>query len=169
MDLLLHRGGRLVVDGQWGEWLLDVRTDSQRHRLAGIVGRWIDGCADDGFDAVELDNLDSFTRSTGLIRRRTALSFARLLVARAHRADLPVGQKNLAGLDGARIGFDFAVSEECARYDECDRYVEHYGDQVVLIEYRARDFREACAAYGESLAIVLRDRQLRPAYEPRYC
>ena len=38
-------------------------------KLAGIVGRWIAGCADDGFDAVELDNLDSFTRSRQLIER----------------------------------------------------------------------------------------------------
>ena len=168
-ELLLKSDGQLVVDGTWGEWLLDVRTPSQRQRLARIVGRWIDGCADDGFDAVELDNLDSFTRSRGLIGRRGALAFAELLVRRAHRADLPVAQKNLAGFDGTTIGFDMAVAEECARFDECGRYVEHYGDQVLMVEYRDRDFREACRDFGSTHAIVRRDLALRPSYEPAYC
>ena len=166
---MLHRGGHLVVDSRWGEWLLDVRTKTKRQRLAQVVGPWIDGCATDGFDAVEFDNLDSFTRSHQLIKRRAGLRFARMLVRRAHRADLSAGQKNLSGFDGTAIGFDFAVSEECARYDECDRYVDHFGDQVVMIEYRAKDFREACRGYGATHAIVRRDLPLKPAYEPTYC
>ncbi len=90
-ELLLHRRGRVVVDGQWGEWLFDVRTRTKRQRLVNIIGPWIDGCADAGFDAVELDNLDSFTRSHRLLERRDGLAFARLLVRRAHRADLSAG------------------------------------------------------------------------------
>lgn len=167
--LLLHRRGKLVVDGRWGEWLFDVRTPTKRKRLATIVGRWVQGCADAGFDAVEYDNLDSFTRSKRLVERRQSLRFARMLVRRAHRADLSVGQKNLAGFDGTTIGFDFAVAEECARYDECARYVDHFGDQVVMIEYRDRDARRACRDFGASHAIVRRDRALKPSYEPRYC
>ena len=48
----------------------------QAEGLARIVGRWTRGCADDGFDAVEYDNLDSFTRSHGLLRRRQAMRYA---------------------------------------------------------------------------------------------
>jgi hypothetical protein len=109
--LVLKRDGRPVVDEAWGEWLLDVRTPRKRAALARIVGRWVAGCADDGFAAVELDNLDSFTRSRRLVTRAQGLAFARLLVQRAHREGLAAGQKNLAGYDGTRIGFDFAVSE----------------------------------------------------------
>ena len=167
--LLLHRHGRLVVDGQWGEWLFDVRTRTKRQRLIRILGPWIDSCAADGFDAVEFDNLDSFTRSHRLVKRRASLAFARKLVRRAHRADLSAGQKNLAGYDGTTIGFDFAVSEQCARYDECRRYVDHFGDQVVMIEYRGRDFREVCSDFGSTHAIVRRDLALSPSYAPRYC
>lgn len=167
--LLLRRDGRPVVDEAWGEWLLDVRTRSKRAALARIVGRWTDGCARAGYDAVEYDNLDSFTRSHRMITRRQALAFARLLVARAHRAGLLAGQKNLAGYDGTRIGFDFAVAEECGRYDECGRYVRHYGDQVLVVEYRDRDFQRTCAGYGDLLAVVRRDRDLAPSYRPRWC
>ena len=105
MRLVLKRGGRPVVDEAWGEWLLDIRSQAKRRALARIVGRWTERCANDGFAAVEYDNLDSFTRSHGLLERRHAIAFARLLVRRAHAADLAVGQKNLAGFDGSADRF----------------------------------------------------------------
>ena len=122
--LVLKDDGKPVTDEAWGEWLLDTRTAAKRRELARIVGRWIGGCAADGFDAVEFDNLDSFTRSHGLVERRQALAFARLLVDGAHDAGLEAGQKNLAGTTAPRIGFDFAVAEECGRYHECGAYVD---------------------------------------------
>ena len=115
MWLVLQKNGRPVVDEAWKEWLLDVRTPAKRQRLAQIVGNWTQRCGDDGFDAVEFDNLDSFTRSHGLLRRSQAVAYARLLVRGAHGAGLAAGQKNLAGFDGSKIGYDFAVAEECGR------------------------------------------------------
>ncbi len=168
-DLVLKDDGRAVADENWGEWLLDVGTPAKRRRLAAILGRWVDGCAEDGFQAVELDNLDSFTRSHRLLRRADALAFARLLTARAHRAGLAVGQKNLAGFDGTTVGYDFAVSESCAQYDECSRYVQDFGDQVIMVEYRRRDFDRACDRYGDTHAIVLRDLDLSPSFTPEFC
>jgi hypothetical protein len=168
-DLVLKKNGRAVVDENWGEWLLDIRTPAKRQRLATIVGRWISGCARDGFQAVEFDNLDSFTRSKGLIKRKHALAFSRLLTRATHRVHLAAGQKNLAGFDGTTVGFDFAVTESCARWRECARYVRHFGSQVVMVEYRRGDFERACAAYGDSHPVVLRDLALRPAYSPEFC
>lgn len=167
--LVLKDDGRLVEDEAWGEWLLDVRTRAKRADLARIVGRWVRGCAVDGFDAVEYDNLDSFTRSHGLIPRRAALAFAALLVRAAHDAGLAAGQKNLAGYDGSAIGFDFAVAEECGRYRECASYVDHYGDRVLAIEYRRTDFRWTCSHVGDRLAVVLRDRDLTPTGVRAWC
>jgi len=167
--LLLSDRDGLVVDEAWGEWLLDIRTPIRRERLARIVGRWIAGCARDGFDAVELDNLDSFSRSHGLVRARHARAFARLLTAAAHRSGLAVAQKNWAEWDGTVAGFDFAVAEECGRYDECGRYVESYGDHVLVVEYRSQDFARTCAAYGDRLAVVLRDRDLTADGVRQWC
>ncbi len=167
--LVLKSDGRPVVDEAWGEWLLDVRTAGKRRALARIVGRWTAGCAADGFAAVEYDNLDSFTRSGRMVTRAQGLAFARLLVARAHREGLAAGQKNLAGYDGTGVGFDFAVSESCAQYDECDAYVDDFGDQVLMVEYRLRDFHEACRQHGDEVAIVLRDLDLSPDGVHRWC
>jgi hypothetical protein len=167
--VLRHADGSPVVDEAWGEQLLDLRTPAKRRALARIVGGWTQGCADDGYQGVEYDNLDSFTRSDGLLTRRQATAYAALLVRGAHRAGLAAGQKNLAGWDGTRVGYDFAVSEECGRYDECGDYVADYGDQVLMVEYRARDFRRTCAAYGATHAVVLRDRDLTPDGVHQWC
>lgn len=167
--LVLKQDGRPVVDSVWGEWLLDVRTPAKRHALARIMGRWSGGCAADGFDAVEFDNLDSFTRSHHLLRRHQAIAFARLLVRKAHRHGLAAGQKNLAGFDGTAIGYDFAVAEECGRWDECAGYAEAYGDQVLAIEYRKKDFDATCAAYGDQWPVVRRDLDLTPDGVHAWC
>lgn len=167
--LVLKREGRPVVDSAWGEWLLDTRTRTTRIRIARIVGRWIDGCAAAGFEAVELDNLDSWSRSHRLIRPRHHKRLARLLVARAHRAGLAVAQKNWAEWDGRRVGFDFAIAEECGRWRECGAYVANYGRRVLVVEYRRTDFDRACSRWGSRLAIVQRDRELRPDGVRRWC
>ena len=166
--LVLKDAGRPVVDSAWGEWLLDIRTPARRQALARIVGRWTQRCADDGYDAVEYDNLDSFSRSRGLISRRHAKAFARLLVRRAHDAGLPAGQKNWAGWDGSHL-FDFAVAEECGRWRECGRYAASYDDHVLAVEYRRRDFRRTCHQHAADWPVVLRNLALSPGGVHGWC
>ena len=168
-NLLLHKGGRVVVDSAWGEWLLDIGTARKRDRLATIMGRWIRGCANDGYQGVEFDNLDSFTRSKGMLERTDANRFARLLVAAAHDAGLAAGQKNRASWDGTTVGYDFAIAEECGQWHECGSYVDHYGDEVLVVEYRRKVFNRTCTRWGDRLAIVLRDLDLTPDGVHAYC
>jgi hypothetical protein len=160
-DLLLHDAkGNLVVDKDWNEILLDFSTAEKRAGLTAIVGGWMDGCAGKGFKGVEPDNLDSWTRSKGLLTKAQAVAYAQSLVAYAHGKGLAVGQKNTAdlGTAGARqIGFDFAVAEECADYNECGDYTAVYGANVIVIEYSQSQFTKACNTYGSTLSIVLRD------------
>jgi hypothetical protein len=167
--LVLKKDGKPVVDSAWGEWLLDIRTPAKRTKLAAIVGRWVQGCADAGYEAVEFDNLDSFGRSGGLLRPRHAKHYARRLVAAAHDAGLAAAQKNRAGWDGTGVGYDFAIAEECGRWKECGSYRSHYGNHVLVVEYRAKDFRYACKRWGSRLPIVLRDKALSPKGIRRYC
>ena len=79
------------------------------------------------------------------------------------------GQKNLAGYDGTAIGYDFAVAEECGRYRECSSYTDDYGTQVVMIEYRRRDFTWTCSHEGADHTVVLRDRDLSPDGVHEWC
>ncbi len=167
--LVLKKDGEPVVDEAWGEWLLDIRTAEKRRKLTRIVGRWIDGCADDGYAAVEFDNLDSFLRSRGMVDGSDTKAFARRLVKRAHRAGLAAAQKNRALWDGRTVGFDFAIAEECARWRECGEYVDHYGRHVLAVEYRGRDFRRACRGWADRIAVVRRDLDLSEDGVRRWC
>ena len=169
-DLVLKKGGEPVVDSAWGEWLLDIRTERKRQRLAAIVGRWTAGCAADGYDAVELDNLDSFSRSRGMVSAADARAFARLLVAGAHGVGLAVAQKNWVelGAAGPRIGFDLAVVEECGRWRECQGYVDVYGPAVLMVEYRDADFAWTCDRFADH-PVVRRDRALSAGGVRAWC
>lgn len=174
-NLLLRDHGELVHDPGWpGEVLLDTSTAAKRRGIAGVIGRWFDGCADDGFDAVEPDNLDSYTRSRHLLERADALALSTLFAHRAHRAGLAIAQKNLAGLTRAarlKVGFDFVVAEECAVWRECGAYRAAYGRHIIEIEYTdngRRAFRRTCAQHADQWSIVLRDRNLVTPGNPHY-
>lgn len=162
-DLLLRSGGKEVVDSDWNEIILDIGTPAKRAALAVVVGEWIDGCADAGFRAVEVDNLDTYTRSKGLLTAEHAMAYAKLLADRAHARGLAVGQKNTVELGKtgkARVGFDFAIAEECAEWDECQDYVDVYGNHVIAVEYSDASFQKACSRFGSTLSIVRRDRNV---------
>jgi hypothetical protein len=161
-DLVLRdAAGDPVIDPDWDEMLIDVGTDAKRAAVAVIVGDWIRGCAADGFDAVEIDNLDAYSRSGGLLSEDDAVLAMRMFSDAAHAAGLAIAQKNSAEIVARRteLGTDFAVAEECNRYSECDVYTGAYGDHVLVIEYRQADFDIGCAAFP-NLSIVLRDLDL---------
>jgi hypothetical protein len=169
VDLLL-RGpdGAPLADPGWpDEYLLDIGSDATREGNLARVWATLQLCADKGFDAVEFDNLDSYTRSGGALDLSDALAFARLLVEAADEFGLPAGQKNTAELGTRgrdRAGFTFAVTEECHRWNECAAFTAVYGaDQVIGIEY-ADDLRgtfaEACTDPDRPVSLILRDRML---------
>lgn len=167
-DLLLRDGGAVVTDEDWGEALLDVSTPAKRDALIAVVGPWIDDCARRGFQAVEPDNLDSFGRSHGKLTLAHNAAFAKLLAARAHAAGLAIAQKNTVEMVGQRasIGFDFVVSEECAKYNECGAFAAAYDDKVFVVEYARADFDTACRGFASRLSIVLRDRDVTAPGRP---
>jgi hypothetical protein len=155
-----------VHDPGWpDEVLLDIRTKAKRVAAAKIVGGWFDRCAADGYQAVEPDNLDSWTRSRKLLTEDEAIDFARRLVDGAHRAGLAIAQKNTPELSTKGVGFDFAVAEECEVYRECGAYTKTYGRNVIEIEYTDNGraaFDRACKARAGTVSVLLRDRDVVP-------
>ncbi|MET9909397.1 endo alpha-1,4 polygalactosaminidase [Streptomyces sp. NPDC006476] len=164
-DLLLRdSAGKVVYDEDWGEALLDVSTDAKRQRIAGTIGAQIDGCRSKGFQAVEPDNYDSYTRSKNRLTANNAQAFIKLLSARAHADGLAIAQKNTSELAGNRKanGLDFAVAEECGQYNECDSYTSAFGNNVIVIEYTDAGRSKACRGWGGTLSIVQRDVDVSP-------
>lgn len=172
-DLVLRdEAGQPVVDAGWpDEMLLDTSSAADRAALAELLGAQVRACAARGFAAVELDNLDSWTRSGGRLDEDGAVDLAARLVAVAHDAGLAAGQKNTPQL-GTRgrdeAGFDFAVAEECAQYDECAAYTAVYGAAVLDVEYTDEGFAAACADPDRPRSTVRRDRELNAPGDPGY-
>jgi hypothetical protein len=174
-DLVLRSGGEPVVDENWpDELILDTSTADKRERIAARLAGTLDRCASAGFDAIEIDNLDSYSRSGGLLGQDDAVALATLYAEHAHAAGLAIGQKNSAEL-GTRgrdeAGFDFAVAEECHRWDECALYTDVWGERVIDIEYTddlRGDFDDVCADPQVPASTILRDRDLTTPADAAY-
>lgn len=174
-DLLLSKGGKRLVDPDWpDEVLIDTSTGDKRRRVFDTVSPWIRECADAGFDAVEFDNFDSFTRSRRALDTEDNTALARSYVELSHRLGLAVGQKNAAEFSRTlheEVGFDFAVAEECSAFRECEEYSRVYGQAVIDIEYTdnlPRPWDEICEDPETPGSVVLRDRALTVAGSPNH-
>ncbi|MER7558664.1 endo alpha-1,4 polygalactosaminidase [Nocardioides sp. NPDC126508] len=167
--LLRDASGDPVRDPDWpDELILDPSTAASRDAILEVVGPVIEGCADDGFDAVEIDNLDTWTRFDS-ISRGGAFALASAYVTTAHDLGLAIAQKNAAEATRPAhddLGFDFAVVEECGAYDECAAYTDVYGPHVLQIEYPDSlaeadlSFDAVCALPDRAPLTILRDRDL---------
>lgn len=169
--LLLRDDDGPVADPGWpDEFLLDTSTAKNRAEISERLGGPISDCAEAGFDAVEFDNLDSFTRSGGALTAEDNLALADLLLRAAHREGLAVAQKNAAEFTefAAQLGFDFAIAEDCGRYGECADYSAAY-DVVLDIEYSGEATFSALCASGELPPhAIRRDRLLAGPDSPDY-
>lgn len=162
-DLLLRKNGKTVMDPDWDEPILDTSNPDKRNRLAAIVKGWINGCADKGFRGIELDNFDTFTRFPQLSQDNN-IEYAKMLINHAHSRGLAVAQKNAAEITsvGKAAGFDFAITESCSVYNECDAYTSVYGKNVIEIEYKGESekaWTRACAR-NDGISKVRRDLNL---------
>ncbi|GAA3785088.1 endo alpha-1,4 polygalactosaminidase [Streptomyces phyllanthi] len=164
-DLLLRdAGGDVVYDEDWDEAVLDIRTAAKRKRVAAEVNTWIDECAAKGYQAVEPDNYDTFTRFPKYLTADQAKSFMKLLSVHAHEKGLAIAQKNTLELLPVRasVGLDFAVVEECGEWDECGEFAEAFDDNVFVVEYTAKGLSNACSGWSGRLSIIRRDQDVVP-------
>ncbi|WP_405473647.1 endo alpha-1,4 polygalactosaminidase [Streptomyces canus] len=164
-DLLLRDAdGKVVHDTDWDEAVLDIRTAAKRERIAARLDTWIDACAAKGYQAVEPDNYDSFTRFPSYLKAAQAEALMKRLAAHAHAEGLAIAQKNTAELvsDRASLGLDFAIVEECAEYDECGEFADAFDDNVLMVEYTKKGLTTACATWSSTLSVVRRDEEVEP-------
>ncbi len=157
--LLRDRDNHTVVDPNWDEAILDISTPAKRRQLTTIIDRWVKGCAESGYEAVEFDNLDSYTRFPKQLSEANAVDMAKRLIATAKRAGLQVGQKNAVELLDHNLRFDFAVTESCAFYNECKPYLTAFGNRVIMIEYDEPAFARSCLDHRNHV-ILLADQNL---------
>jgi hypothetical protein len=75
----------------------------------------------------------TYTLSRCLLTIDHAVAYLQLLAPHAHAAGLAIGQKNTTELQGRgkAAGLDFAIAEECGRYNECGDYTAVYGNHLI--------------------------------------
>ena len=108
------------LDGWEGENWLDIRSQTLRTILAARL----DHAVTRGCDAVEPDNVDGYLNETGFdLTEADQIAFNRWLATEAHARGLSVGLKNCPEIaDQLEPYFNWALSEECSAYEECDSF-----------------------------------------------
>jgi len=144
-----------------GERWLDVR---RLDLLAPLLRARLDLCRAKGFDAVEPDNVDGYENATGFpLRAADQLRFNRFLATEAHARGLSIGLKNDVGQAAAlEPHFDWALVEECFRYDECERLrpFVRAGKAVFAVEYDRPRAAFCARARGLGLMAVRKRREV---------
>jgi hypothetical protein len=107
------------TNGWPGEKWLDIR---QLSVLEPIMTARMKMCVQKGFDALEPDNIDGYSNSTGFpLTAQDQLTYNTWIAKTAHSLGLSVGLKNdtdqTAQLEPV---FDWALNEQCNQYSECD-------------------------------------------------
>ncbi len=152
--------GNDVEDDRWKEFVLDIRTQPKRKRLVEIIARWIAKCAQNGFDAVEIDNMDTYLR-TDLIQPEHNIAVMRDIIKIAKGMGLDVAQKNALDIANS-LEADFVIAERCSKYDICDDYINRFPGRTFIVEYEKRRFEEACRDFGNKALVIHRDVNLKP-------
>nr|WP_241852835.1 endo alpha-1,4 polygalactosaminidase [Streptomyces sp. CB02056] len=125
-------------DTGWkGEKWFDIRKLDQ---LKPLMAARFDMCRSKGFDAVEPDTIEAYNQNSGFpLTPDDQLKYNRMLAQLAHERGLAIGLKNdLDQIPALLPDFDFAVNEECAQFDECDRVAPFVkaGKAVFHVEYK---------------------------------
>jgi len=139
------------LDGWPGERWLDVRAQAVRD----IMQRRLDLAVAKGCDGVELDNVDGYQNDSGFpLTAADQLAYNRFLATEAHARGLSVGLKNdLDQVNQLFADFDWALNEECFKYDECDALLPFIraGKAVFQVEYGNASLAERICPQANAL------------------
>jgi hypothetical protein len=121
----------------WNEKYLDIRSPIVRT----LMGKRMDSAKAKGCDAVEPDNMDSYTAKSGFsLTRKDELDYLHFWAEWVHHRGMKVALKNDAELvNSISPQFDFAIAEQCFDYQECTSYAPFIkqGKAVFVAEYKA--------------------------------
>lgn len=133
------------LDGWPGERWVDIRQISI---LQPIFEARAQMCKDKGFSAIEWDNVDAYSNSTGFpLTAAHQVTFNEMLAQITKALGLSPGLKNAPDLVPQLVDdFQFAIVEQCVQYNECDAFspFQAAGKPVFVVEYE-RTLAQTCA------------------------
>jgi hypothetical protein len=148
-------------NGWPGEKWLDIR---QINVLTPIMTARFEMCLKKGFDAVEPDNIDGYSNSTGFsLSSSDQLAYNKFIAETVHSLGLTVALKNDVDQAKALLPyFDFAINEECFAYNECSTLQPFIaaGKAVFEVEYSLSPSRFCPKANSMNFNSMLKDEDL---------
>ena len=143
------------VDGWPGEKWLDTRSTAVRQ----IISKRLDLAVQKHCDGVEPDNVDGYTNNPGFpLTASTQLDFNRFFAGEAHARSLSVGLKNdLDQVADLEPSFDWALNEECSKYNECDMLAQFTKSHKAVFH---AEYGSSCPAAVAGFSTILKHLQL---------
>ncbi|CAM9517248.1 unnamed protein product, partial [Scytosiphon promiscuus] len=143
-----------------GERFLDINQNSVKDLMEARVVK----AADMGCDAIEPDNMSNWNENTGFtISRDDQISYNRWFSGKVHESGMLVGMKNAFELVGDMSeDYDFAVSEECHEWDECNVYTVPFvrkDKPVFNVEY-SKDYTVCTESNALSIDTIFKNFEL---------
>jgi hypothetical protein len=116
----------LGSDNGWpGERWLDIAPGPDLSAVESIMMGRFQMCADNGFDAVEPDNMDGAENDTGFtISISGQIAYDKWVANAVHALGMSVAQKNFEDQSASlEPYFDFSIEEQCFQYNDCSDLV----------------------------------------------
>lgn len=137
------------VDGWPGEKWLDVRNMTVRQ----IMMARMDLAKSKGCDGLEPDNVDGYSNGSGFpLTKDDQISFNSFLADQAHARGMTIALKNSTDLVQSLVSkFDFAVVEECFKYNECDAYTPFITQNKAVLNAEYTSFSSATCSKASAL------------------
>ena len=153
------------LDGWKGEKWLDVRSVNVR----SIMLTRLDLARSKGCDAVEPDNVDGYTNSSGFpLSAQNQLDYNKFLATNAHSRGMAIALKNdVDQLSQLEPFFDMALNEQCNEYQECGGYTAFTskGKPVLNAEY-ARKYQKNTRGARDALCKASKAANIRTLVLP---
>lgn len=142
------------ANGAADEHWLDTRSSSVR----SIMLERLDLARDKGCHGIDFDNVDGYLNNSGFsLDMSTQLEYNRFLAFAAHDRRLILSLNNVPELASSLSTiFDFAVAEECFRYNECQSYQPFISRQkpVLAIEYTPYSAQQCAEAKAALISLA---------------
>ncbi|OUM57102.1 glycoside hydrolase family 114 protein, partial [Piromyces sp. E2] len=101
----------------WENYFIDIR---KLNKLKPLIKNRLKRALKYGCDAVEVDNINTPRRYEKSITEKDSIKYAKMVAETAHEVGLSIGLKNSPEHTHVlEPYFDFAIVENCAKYDEC--------------------------------------------------
>jgi hypothetical protein len=137
------------VSGWAGERWLDVRNQTVRD----IMSKRMDLAKSKGCNGLEPDNVDGFANKSGFpLTAQDQINFNSFLADQAHARGMIVALKNSTDLVSSLVNkFDFAVVEECFKYNECGAYSPFIQQNKAVLNAEYSSYSSATCMQAASL------------------